>query len=159
LLLALPIHFMRPSIYPKSGLLSLYLGPYVSSVGMTSQRGALAYHSIAVFMTKICSAATQRRSVLKQGNFLELRHGTFVCGDQSSGPEGTGAPARKQEEEAARLKGKGGKRGPPECCDTYNPTAAKRASPLPGDHNQIYQVAISRSPLSPRPDDPEPLAG
>jgi hypothetical protein len=55
-------------------------------------------------------------------------------------------------------KGIGGKRGPPERCDTYNPTAAKRAPHLPGDHNHLYQVAISQSPLSPRPDSPEPLA-
>jgi hypothetical protein len=47
----------------------------------------------------------------------------------------------------------------PERCDTYNPTAAKRAPHLPGDHNQLYQVAISQSPLSPRPDGPEPLGG
>jgi hypothetical protein len=50
-------------------------------------------------------------------------------------------------------------RGPPERCDTYNPTAAKRAPPLPGDHNLLYQVANSQSPLSLRPDGPEPLAG
>jgi hypothetical protein len=56
---------------------------------------------------------------------------------------------RKQEEGAARLKGKGGKRGPPQRCDTYNPTAAKRAPPLPGDLNQLYQVAISHSPSAP----------
>jgi hypothetical protein len=60
---------------------------------------------------------------------------------------------------AVQLKGIGGKRGPPERCDTYNPTAAKKAPPLPGDHDQLYQVAISQSPLSPHPDGPEPLRG
>jgi hypothetical protein len=83
----------------------------------------------------------------------------FVCEAQSSGSEAPGPPARKQEVGAAQLRRKGGKRGPPERCDTYNPTAAKRAPPLPGDHNLLYQVANSQSPLSLRPDGPEPLAG
>jgi hypothetical protein len=42
-------------------------------------------------------------------------------------------------------------RGPPQRCDTHNPKAAKRAAPLPGDHNHLCQVAISRSSLSPGP--------
>jgi hypothetical protein len=47
---------------------------------------------------------------------------------------------------------KGGKRGPPKRCDTYNPTTANGALHLPGGHNRIYQVAISQSPLMPRLD-------
>jgi hypothetical protein len=35
----------------------------------------LAHHSIAVFIAKIFSAATQRLSGLAQGHFLELRYG------------------------------------------------------------------------------------
>jgi hypothetical protein len=49
------------------------------------------------------------------------------------------------------VKGKGGKRGPPQRCDPYNPKTGKSAPPLPGDHNHLYQVAISQSPLSPTP--------
>ena len=75
----------------------------------------------------------------------------FACEAQCSDPEVTGPPARKKEVGAAQLKRIGGKRGPPELCDTYNPTTAKGAPPLPGDHNQLYQVAISQSPLSPGP--------
>jgi hypothetical protein len=83
----------------------------------------------------------------------------FVCEAQGSGPEAPGPPVRKQEVGAARLKGKGGKRGPPQRCDTHHPTTANKDAPLPGDHSQLCQVAISQSPLSACPDGPEPLAG
>jgi hypothetical protein len=92
-------------------------------------------------------------------NFGELRNGEV----RLRSPRLWSRRPRSASEEAtigaARLKGKGGKRGPPQRCDTHNPTTAKRAPPLPGDHNQLDQVAISLSPLSPRPDGPEPLAG
>jgi hypothetical protein len=73
-------------------------------------------------------------------------------------PDGPGPPAKKRDVRAAHLKGKGGNRGPPRRCDTYNPTIAKRAPHLPGGHNQLYQVAISRSLLSTGPDDRGPQA-
>ena len=48
------------------------------------------------------------------------------------------------------LTGKGERRrGPPKRCDTYKPTTAKRVPPLPGDHNQLYQVAIFQSHSAP----------
>jgi hypothetical protein len=81
-------------------------------------------------------------------NFLEHRDGEV---QQSPHPDGPGPPARKQKERAAQVEEKGGKRGPPQRCDTHNPTTAKRAAHLPGGHNQLYQVAISQSPLSPTP--------
>src|SRR5215203_4873461 len=69
----------------------------------------------------------------------------FIRDTHSPGPDGPGSSVKKQEERAALLKGKGGKRGPPKRCDPYNPKTAKGAPPLPGDHNQLYQVAISQS--------------
>src|SRR5918912_493599 len=56
-------------MYSMSGLLGLYLGPYVSSVRMATQNGGLAHPPIAVFIATISSAATQRLSGVKQGKF------------------------------------------------------------------------------------------
>jgi hypothetical protein len=67
------------------------------------------------------------------------------------------APLRTAQDRqpASKKSGRPGKRGkerrPPQHCDTHNPKAAKRAAPLPGDHNHLCQVAISRSSLSPGP--------
>jgi hypothetical protein len=74
-------------------------------------------------------------------------------GRRAKKPRGMGATPRAwtASEEARREGGplKRGKKesGPPERCDTYNPRTANRAPPLPGDHDQLYQVAISQSPL------------
>src|SRR5215212_2520455 len=96
----------------------------------------------------------QGRSACGEANFRELR----LCEvHHSPGPDVPRSPARKQEERAARLKVKGvRRRGPPKRCDTHNPTTADRGPPLPGDHNQLYQVAISQSLLSPGPRGPKP---
>ena len=74
----------------------------------------------------------------------------FICKAHIP-PDGPAPPSRKQEERRPGKRGIGVERGPPQRCDTYNPTTAKRAAPLPGDHNQLYQVAISQSPHSPAP--------
>jgi len=72
-------------------------------------------------------------------NFLELRKGEV----QHSPPD----RAKTAGEEARReggpvLKGKKEREDRPKRCDTHNPMTAKRAPPLPGDHNQLSQGAI-----------------
>jgi hypothetical protein len=92
-------------------------------------------------------------------NFGELRNGEVRLRSPRLWSRRHRSASEEARSRGGPLKGKGGKRGPPQRCDTNNPTTAKRAPHLPGDHNRRYQVAISRSPLSPRPDGPEPLAG
>jgi len=80
----------------------------------------------------------------------------FIRDAQNRGPDGPSQLGETNNSGRPANKGKGGNRGPPKRCDTHNLTTANCDAPLPGGHNLLYQVAISRSPLSPTPIEPKP---
>src|SRR5215208_2538726 len=84
-----------------------------------------------------------------QANFLEHRKAEVHVAP-SLHPDRARTAGEEARTAGGPLKGKGERRrGPPKRCDTYKPTTAKRVPPLPGDHNQLYQVAISQSHSAP----------
>ena len=87
----------------------------------------------------------RRLSVRTSKNSVNAKFGTALIQMAQDSRRGDARSA------GGPVKGKGEKRGPPERCDTPNPTTAKRAAPLPADHNHLYQVAISPSALSAAP--------